>query len=112
MIQQFANRPKSCYVSLAIFAWNEERAIKAAIQSLASQNLFAHLSERGLDCEVLCICNGCTDRTPVVAAEGFEELERSSSSPPSFNGQVVNILRRGKLNAWNQFVHRLSAKEA
>jgi hypothetical protein len=98
--------------SLAIFAWNEERGIAAMLDSFFNQTLFGELNKRGTVCEVICVPNGCTDSTASVAERVFEEQNRTHPHAASFSLRVANLIERGKLNAWNQFVHSLSAAEA
>ncbi len=100
------------YVSLAIFAWNEEAGIEATLRSLFQQTFFAELSRRHLACEIVCVVNGCSDRTPQVAARIFEEQIARHPHADAFQCRVAELAERGKLNAWNQFVHSLSAREA
>ena len=100
------------FVSLAIFAWNEEKAVPTLLSSLWQQSLFDYLEKRGLKAEILCVLNGCTDRTAAVAAEIFERAKREHPNCAAFVGRVVNLAERGKINAWNQYVHTLSAREA
>jgi hypothetical protein len=112
MMTERANASGTKYVSLAIFAWNEEAAIGSTLNSLFEQSLFAELSQRGVQCEINCVVNGCTDRTPVVAAEIFEHQRRYHPFAGGFSCAVANLKERGKVNAWNQFVHSFSAREA
>lgn len=97
------------YVSMAIFAWNEERAIESTLRSLLKQDLYAHLARRKLRCEIICVANGCTDRTAEVAGEVMERLAERHPDRGALQCRVANLTERGKVNAWNQFVHRLSA---
>ena len=99
-------------MSLAIFAWNEEKGIESMIDGLFQQTLLAQIAQRGAICELICVTNGCTDRTASVAERCFDEQSRKHSCAGSFTCRVVNLVERGKLNAWNQFVHSLSSKEA
>lgn len=100
------------YVCVAIFAWNEEAAIGATLRSLLQQSLFEELSRCQMRCEIICVANGCTDRTVAVADEVFRELQQQHPHRNAWVGQAANIVERGKVNAWNQFVHQLSAREA
>jgi len=104
--------PKTNYVSIAIFAWNEEAGIRSTLTSLFEQSLFGELARRGLSCEVLCVINGCSDNTPGVVQEFFDELRRSHLHRHAISARVENLKERGKLNAWNQFVHQLASPEA
>lgn len=99
-------------LSIGIIAWNEEQAIQPFLKSLFNQSLLAELHKRGRHCEILCIANGCTDRTPQVAAEIFAQQSAQHPHANAFSGRVVNLRERGKINAWNQFVHVVSAPEA
>lgn len=106
-------KPKrSLLVSIGILAWNEEKAIGSTLRSLLEQSLFAELDRRGLGCEIVCVINGCTDRTPEIASQVFSEQANRHSYRDSFTGRVENLSEQGKQNAWNQFVHRCSSREA
>ena len=99
-------------ISVGIFAWNEERAIGSTLESLFEQTLFEELHRRHGWCEIVCVTNGCTDRTPMIAKEFFAEQQRRHRFAPAFVTRVVEISQRGKVNAWNSFVHELSARPA
>lgn len=105
-----ACRPK--HVAIGIFAWNEEAAIVPMLRSLFRQTLFEELERRGVECEVICVLNGCTDQTPVVAREFLDVEEEWHPAHTAFCCRVANLTARGKTKAWNQFVHNLSPKEA
>ena len=95
-------RPK---LSIGIIAWNEEKGIAAMLQSLLQQSLFAELSRRGQTCEIVCVANGCTDRTAEIAAELLVAEATAHPYAEAFTGRVMNLAERGKINAWNRFVH-------
>lgn len=99
-------------ISIGIIAWNEEKAVGAALKSLFQQSLFGKLDRRSFSCEIICLANGCTDRTSAIAADIFAEQSRQHSFRNSFSCRSVDIKERGKINAWNHFVHNLSAPEA
>ena len=105
-----AKRP--ILVSIGILAWNEERAIANTLGSLLEQSLFAELDRQGLGCEIVCVINGCTDRTPEIASQVFEEQAIQHPYRRCFSGRVENLSEQGKQNAWNQFVHQCSSREA
>lgn len=98
--------------SIGIMAWNEEASIVPMLASLFGQTLFAHLASRNEGCEIVCLANGCSDRTAAVAAEIFAEMERSTPAQGRPRARVEDIAVRGRNNAWNRFVHELSAREA
>jgi len=99
-------------VSIGIIAWNEEAGIGAMLESVFQQTLFAELARRGCHGEILCVTNGCTDRTPDVVAEIFTCQSREHPDAGGFSCRVINVTQRGKINAWNQFVHSFSARDA
>src|SRR3954466_14119779 len=99
-------------VAIGIIAWNEEAAIPAMLESLFAQNVFAELATREMRCEIICVANGCTDRTAAVAREIFEKHQGEHPFKEVFTTRVVEVQKRGKINAWNLFVHELSAREA
>src|SRR5438067_439959 len=99
-------------LSIGIIAWNEESVIRATLDCLFEQSLFAELSRTGRRAEIICIPNACTDRTAAIASEVFSQQQQRHPCHKSFSWRVENLAERGKINAWNQFVHRLSAREA
>lgn len=99
-------------IAIGIIAWNEEAAISAMIESLFAQTVFAELAARNMRCEIICVANGCSDRTAEVAREIFEKQQREHSCRHTFSARVVEVQKRGKINAWNLFVHELSSPEA
>jgi glycosyltransferase involved in cell wall biosynthesis len=99
-------------IAIGIIAWNEEAAISAMLESLFAQTFFAELAAKGMRCEIICVANGCTDRTASVATEIFDKHSREHPWHKAFSARVVEVQKRGKINAWNLFVHELSAREA
>jgi len=98
-------------VSIGIIAWNEEEVIEAALESLWQQTLFSEIGRRGLRAEIICIANGCSDRTAAIARRFFERI-KTDAVADSVHGRVVEVSERGKNNSWNLFVHSLSASHA
>jgi len=99
-------------ISIAVRAWNEEAVIRQALESLFGQSLFAELAARGETCEVLCIPNGCTDRTAEIAAAVFAERAAAEPCARAFACRVRTIAEAGRNHTWNAFVHELSHREA
>jgi len=104
--------PDPLEVSIAIFAWNEERSIASTLQSLFQQSIFGRLRQRGARSEIICVTNGCTDRTPLIAEQIAAEWRLRDPNRDAVSFRVGDIAERGKVNAWNQFVHRLSGRSA
>ena len=99
-------------VSIGIIAWNEEKGIGAMLESVFQQSLFAELGRRGRRCEIICVTNGCTDRTPEVVAEIFARQSEGHPDAAHFSCRVMNVSQRGKINSWNRFVHSFSSRES
>src|SRR3954468_15771515 len=91
-------------LSLGIFAHNEEQNIGATLESLFRQSVLKPASAklRITFVEIICLPNGCTDRTAEIAAESGRLL------PPFVIYRVVDIPQSGKSRTWNLFVHELS----
>jgi glycosyltransferase involved in cell wall biosynthesis len=102
---------KTC-ISIGILAWNEADSIETTLESLFQQSLFAHLEQRRLDCEVICVANGCTDNTAALAAKLFRQKAGHHPARGAFACRTVSLPERGKVNAWNLFIHALSSKSA
>lgn len=112
MIVDSKTKQRPVTVSIGIFAWNEERALRPMLASLFQQTLFAWLEARQEACEIVCVANGCTDRTVPVAREVFDAQALVHPLASAFRTGVADIAQRGKVNAWNQYVHNVSAPEA
>lgn len=100
------------FVSIGIIAYNEEQGIGAMLESVFQQDLFAELGKRGHRCEIICVTNGCTDRTPEVVGEIFARKSWEHPDAAHFVCRVINVSTKGKINAWNRYVHSLSARDA
>jgi glycosyltransferase involved in cell wall biosynthesis len=115
MVQSIRGEPgrrDSIRVAIGIVARNEESGIGAMLHSLFEQSIFSELKRRGWKCEILCLANGCTDRTVAVVREIFQAQARRHAERKAIHARVFEIRERGKINAWNQFVHGLSAAAA
>jgi glycosyltransferase involved in cell wall biosynthesis len=99
-------------LSIGIMAWNEEASIGPMLKSLLQQSIFQILAEQNKGVEVICLANGCTDRTVAVAREIFAEMERNHPARATLRAWVADIPQPGRNNAWNRFVHEFSAGEA
>lgn len=102
----------SAFVSIGLLAHNEARTIGPTLESLFRQTFFAELRTRGWLAEVRCVVNGSTDATAAVAERIL--AQKSATHPHRFVFQAcVDVLEEaGKINAWNQYVHRFSAPDA
>ena len=99
------------FLSIGIMAWNEADSICTTLASLFQQSVFEKLAARGRQCEIICIANGCTDRTAEVVRELFARMEREHPHSDAFSTRVVEIEIPGRNNAWNRFVHDFSAPD-
>jgi len=62
-------------------AWNEENSIGPMLASLLGQSVFARLAARGEGSEIVCLANGCTDRTVAIAQGAFDRMQRENPVP-------------------------------
>lgn len=92
------------HVSLGIFAHNEEGNIADTLTSLLGQSIVDGEVRRDMgiaSLEILCLANGCTDRTVEIAA-GFQR------GIEGVDYRVIDLAAPGKSRTWNDYVHRLS----
>jgi len=99
-------------ISIAVRAWNEEAVIRRTLESLFGQSLFEELFQHGESCEVICIPNGCTDRTAQIATAVFAEQVAVHPYRAAFNCIVSESQTAGRNHTWNTFVHELSCPAA
>jgi len=85
-------------ISIGVFAHNEEANILATLISLATQDIFTSLLCQKYITTISVLANGCTDKTATLA-RGYLNLGNGIS------GQVLEIVKSGKSNAWNEFIH-------
>lgn len=104
--------PGKITVSIGILARNEETRLGTCLAGLFRQTLFAELARRGERVEVWCVANACTDDTAAVAERCFHEAAVTHPHAPSFLANAVSVRTPGKINAWNLFVHEISATES
>ncbi|WP_158292021.1 glycosyltransferase [Paracraurococcus ruber] len=83
-------------VSVAVFAYNEEEGITAALERLDACGTGAEL-------RIHVLINGCTDQTEAVV-RAFQP--RQSTVVP------VVIVKGDKANAWNHYVHEVAPEAA
>jgi glycosyltransferase involved in cell wall biosynthesis len=99
-------------VSLGVFAWNEQETIARVLDGLLTQTLPRELEKRHARLELRVLVNGSTDATFQVATDFLREAVPKHPAAAVLDCRVVNLPARGKLNAWNRFVHELSHPEA
>jgi glycosyltransferase involved in cell wall biosynthesis len=104
--------PGKIVVSIGILARNEETRLGDCLAGLFRQTLFAELARRGERAEVWCVANACTDDTAAVAERLFHEAAATHPHAPAFLANAVSVSTPGKINAWNLFVHEISATES
>jgi glycosyltransferase involved in cell wall biosynthesis len=100
-------------VSIGMLAYNEAAGIKVTIASLLSQSVFQKPSQSlGIsEWELIVVPNGCTDNTADVAASNLQDLVGKLSGV-KIVWSVKSLTEGGKSNAWNQYIHSLSNREA
>jgi glycosyltransferase involved in cell wall biosynthesis len=98
-------------ISLGVLAHNEERCIGAMLQSLFRQSIFTEEGCRRLgivQVELVCIPNGCADKTVDVVSAAFAARSFSRSTKLALRVRE----QPGKAAAWNAYVHELSDRRA
>jgi glycosyltransferase involved in cell wall biosynthesis len=98
-------------LSIGIMAWNEEVSIGPMLASLFRQSIFARLDARNEGYEIVCLANGCTDQTVRVAQDAFSRMRQEFLDRRGMSSRVADIPEAGRNNAWNKFVHEISAPE-
>jgi glycosyltransferase involved in cell wall biosynthesis len=111
MTSQVSTRNRVPRLTIGVRAWNEEAVIAQTLQSVFEQSLFEELARRGERCEILCIPNGCTDRTAAIARDVFTYEQRHHPWAQAFTCRVEDIQEAGRNHTWNAFVHELSHPE-
>lgn len=97
--------------SIGILAYNEEKNIAATLHSLLEQSVFRETISDVSSIEIIVVPNATTDRTVEIAEAILKAgISRGLSSNVSY--KIDSLKEAGKTNAWNQFVHRFSSKEA
>lgn len=94
-------------ISIGVLAYNEESSIAETIASIGEQSLVKQLPP-GWSLEIVCVPNGCKDRTSDVARGALDQLVQAVGVRRGVSVRVVDIQRPSKENAWNEFVHRIS----
>jgi glycosyltransferase involved in cell wall biosynthesis len=95
-------------ISIGILAWNEEVSIRSTLHSLFAQSLICETEKTGHQIEMICVPNGCTDRTAQAAQGALLSAAEKLSHPENLRWQVHELAEPGKTRAWNVFVHELA----
>ncbi len=82
------------------------------LESLFRQSIFRHFVLAGQSAQIVCVANGCTDRTAERAGACFREHRTGNAFRDGFTTSTAEIPERGKTNAWNKFVHELSDRHS
>src|ERR1051325_1546085 len=85
------------HISIGIIAWNEEQGIGTMLNSLFQQSIFTEIARRGQSCEIICVANGCSDRTPEIVAETFAAQTGAHPHGNAIFCRVMNLSERGKV---------------
>lgn len=92
-------------LSIGILAYNEASSIGRTIESVYAQDVFRRLPEPLTAVEVVCVPNGCKDDTADAARRAFEKFAPAGAA---YSWRVVELVKGGKTNAWNEFVHSIA----
>lgn len=94
-------------LAIGILAYNEEDSIAKTIRSVFAQRFFDALPADVAGVQVICVANGCTDRTPLEARLAFDRAAGAGLDPRVRTG-VVELSIGSKTHAWNEFVHGIA----
>lgn len=98
-------------ISIGILAWNEEDSLAETISSIFRQSLFKNIPASESEIELVCVPNGCSDKTAEVARNHLDVLLREYNYP-HLKCRVCELAIPSKVNAWNEYIHNISAPEA
>lgn len=92
-------------VSIGMLCYNEAVQIERVVTAFLAQDVFVDRHT-----EFIVVPNGCTDDTADLARGVIEDAATRFGSTVSL--RVEELETAGKANAWNEFVHKLSRKDA
>ncbi len=96
-------------LGIGIFAHNEERQLRATLDSLSKQDLLIEAAQHGVMLEISVVANGCSDRTGAIAEAACAEI---FAEYPNVTTKVALLETAGKSNAWNEYVHYIASPQA
>ncbi|MCC5887213.1 MAG: glycosyltransferase family 2 protein [Gammaproteobacteria bacterium] len=96
-------------ITIGLFAHDEATALPGFLNTLFRQSIFGKAGA-GLDIRIVCLANGCSDDTAVIAERAFTGILSQPSRCSSVSCVVAEIKMASKANAWNELVH-LHARE-
>ena len=105
-----SSRPVS--VAVGIVAWNEAENIRATLESLLEQTLFADLADEGDTCQIICVCNGCVDNTVSIVKDVLESAVQTHPFRAAITYKIVELEQANKLNALNHLFQTATPAEA
>lgn len=98
-------------ISIGLLAHNEEDVIGGTLHSLLEQSIVLGASCAGFrieSLELVCIPNGCSDRTEEIATETL----KNGATAEHVTYRVKAYPVGGKARAWNSYVHEVSSDQA
>ncbi len=95
-------------ISIGILAFDEADRIAETIRLLSHQSLVIDGGEGGNAVEIVCVPNGCTDKTADVVRQALQ----IHCSNRTATWRVCELEQAGKPNSWNEFVHSFSDQSA
>ena len=97
-------------ICIGIMLWNEEDSIAMTIDSIFQQTLLKEQRGDIGSIEVIALANGCTDQSVTRAAQAF--ARNLLECPLPYLSARVDELPKGKLGAWNHYVHEATPSDA
>jgi len=96
-------------LSIGLCLWNEEGTIDGAIRSLLDQDIFSEPHLRRFRCiEIVCLANGCKDRTAEACRRSLEHHVRRVGAGSRVRWRVDEVPWSGLARALNYVTHRMT----
>lgn len=94
-------------LTIGVLAHNEASIITELLHDVLAQSI-VQVQSKGVSVHICVVANGCTDTTSDVARSFLSQADL----PEHVGFDVFDLDMPSKTNAWNQFVHALSPKDA
>lgn len=100
-------------LSIGLCLWNEEATIDSAVQSLFAQDIFVrpYLGKFRF-IEIVCLANGCKDRTADACRQSLERCIRQSGAGEKIRWRVEEVHWSGLARALNYLTHQMTDPQA
>lgn len=96
-------------LSIGLCLWNEEGTIDSAVRSLLAQDIFLPpYLDRFRFVEIVCLANGCNDRTADACRESLSQNIRQIGAGDKLRWRVEEVHWSGLARALNHLTHHMT----